>query len=203
MKKILFLLTGFLLLGACASVPVQSCGENLVRPYFFERGEKLAAFRMILSAGEQEIEGILQIKKTADETYDVTIFSTAGAYRLLQATLTREEMQYSFLVPGADRAAVRVRTERFLNLLLFPSKSTGSCKIKSNRMRVQYKHAPMVYTYEAGDNYPEELTGPKSFGKVHLRFEDYQEYEEELLPHRLYYKDGKVQVDLTLLRLKK
>ena len=158
---------------------------------------------MRLSAAGQEVEGILQIKKTAEETYEVTAFSTAGAYRLLQATLTRDGAQYSFLVPALDRDAVRVRAERFLSLLLFPAQTMGSCKTKSQRVRVNYKHAPMTYVYEAGEMYPEELIGPKSFGKVHLQFDDYQAYEGGQIPHKLYYKDGKVEAKLTLLRLKK
>ena len=153
--------------------------------------------------GEQEIEGILQIKKTAEETYEVTMFSTAGAYRFLQATLTREGANYNFLVPGADHSAVRVKVERFLGLLLFPSQTMGSCKTKSQRVRVNYKHAPMTYTYNIGKIYPDELTGPKSFGHVHLRFEDYQPYEDGQLPHKLYYEDGRIRADLVLLRIKK
>ena len=203
MKKLLFLCAGLLCLGACASVPVGSCGENLARPYFFEQGEKIAAFRMLLSAGEQNIEGILQIKKTADEKYEVTIFSTAGAYRLLQATLTRDGAQYSFLIPAIDRSAVRIKAERFLSLLLFPSQTRGSCKIKADKWQVNYKHAPMTYLYETDQTYPAELIGPKSLGRVYLTFTDYQPYESGQLPHKLHYRDGKIRVDLTLLRLKK
>jgi hypothetical protein len=203
MKKILFLCVSLLCLGACASVPRQSCSENLARPYFFTQGEKIAAFRINLMVGAQQVDGILQIKKTGDEKYDATLFSTAGAYRLLQATLTREGTQYTFLIPAIDRSAVHIRTERFLSLLLFPSKTRGSCKIKTDGVQVNYKHAPMSYVYESDKNYPHELIGPKSFGRVYLTFADYQPYEGGQLPHKLHYKDGKVQADLTLLRLKK
>ena len=203
MKRILYFLFIVLFASGCASLPKQSCEVGLMRPYFFEQGEKLAAFRMILSAGSMEIEGILQIKKTDVEQYDITIFSTAGAYRMLQATLTREGAQYSFLVPSADRSAVRIKAERFLSLLLFPAQSAGSCKVKNEGVRVHYKHAPMMYEYEKGAKYPEELIGPKFLGKVHLTFEDYKPYEDGQLPHQLHYRDGKVKVDLTLLRLKK
>ena len=203
MKKILGICAGLLVLGACASVPVQSCGENLARPYFFEQGETLAAFRLTVVRGEQGLDGILQIKKIGDETYEVTLYAVAGGYRIFQATLTREKTEYTFLTPAADHGAVRIKAERFLNLLLFPAQSQGKCKVKSDRVRVRYKHAPMVYTYDVAETYPAQLTGPKSFGKVKLYFEDYEPYEDGQLPHTLHYKDGKVQIDLTLLRLKK
>jgi len=203
MKRILLFILLLIGLAGCATLSVQPCGEELARPYFFEKGENLVAFRMMLQAKEQQIEAILQIKKIAEETYDITVFSTAGAYRMLQVTLTREEAKYSFLVPSADHAVVRIKAERFFKLLLFPSQSIGKCNIKKGQRQVAYKHSPMVYTYDMEEDYPQRLTGPKSFGKVYLTFEDYEPYEDTQLPHQLHYKDGKIQADLTLLRLKK
>ena len=202
MKKILLMGLTICFMSACASIPTQPCKEKRVRPYFFERGEELAAFRVNVKARQQAIDGILQIKKTAAETYEVTLYSVVGAYRILQATLTRARIDYNFIIPAANNVTVRVKTERFLNLLLFPAQSTGKCKAKSDNVRVSYKHAPMRYEYDLEESYPEELIGPKSFGRVHLKFDDYQPYEEGQLPHKLHYKDGKIEADLTLLRLK-
>lgn len=192
------------LLSACASVPVRpACKAAFVRPSFFEHGEKLAAFRVSATAKEYGLEGILQIKKLEADKYEITIFSTVGAYRLLQATLSHQGTEYTFLAPGVDHTAVQIRVERFLNLLLMPSLSAGVCKVKKDNVRVSYKHPIKIYEYPAGQIYPQTLTGPKAFGKLYMTFLDYQLYEGQQLPHTLHYQDGRIKITLTLLRLKK
>ena len=59
--------TGFFL-GGCASLGLKtSCdGRALARPSFFARGQTLAAFKIALFARGNELDGILQIKKTAE-----------------------------------------------------------------------------------------------------------------------------------------
>lgn len=206
-QKILGLLLGFIILGGCATVPSGApsmCGGNLARPSYFAQGEKLAAFRVDARAKGKELAGILQIKKQDAQQYEIMIFSAVGAYRLLQGTLTREGMKYSFLSPAVNHVSVKVRVERFLNLLLLPSLSEGVCKYKKDELHVHYKHPIKKYIYLDGAQYPSEVTGPKAFGKLHLHFADYAPYGEEgALPYTLHYKDGEVILDLTLLRLKK
>ncbi len=203
-----YCLLGILIWGlsGCATLHTadrSACAQNHRLPSFFAQGEQLAAFRLQAQAKQYGLEGILQIKKQAEETYEVTLFSNVGAYRLLQGTLTREGMQYSYLAPGADQSAVQVRVERFLTLLLIPSLSQGSCKVKKESVQISYKHPIKKYEYAFGASYPQQAIGPKPFGKTYLTFDEYQPYGQNQLPHTLWYRDGKIYVSLTLLRLKK
>jgi len=193
-------------LGACASLPANYhtiCSEQINRPSFFAQGETLAAFRMKSHTDQYGLEGILQIKKQGEEQYEIIVFSNVGAYRLLQGILTREGMKYTYLAPSIDRVVLRVKVERFLTLLLIPSLSQGKCKVKKDDGRVSDKHPIKKYQYPAGEAYPVLVTTPKPFGTVYLNFADYEPYEEGKMPHTLSYTDGKIEVSLTLLRLKK
>ena len=195
-----------LLLNACASLPkgrMGACEQKRVRPSYFAQGEKLAAFRANIHIQDQALAGILQIKKTGEEQYDITVFSEVAGYRLLQATLGREGIKYNFIAPAINYTVVQTRIERSLNLLLLPSLSEGTCKIRQNDVRINYKQPAQKYIYLGGAVYPSELVGAKTFGKLHLYFADYRPYEEGELPYYLHYRDGAVELDLTLLRLKK
>lgn len=205
MKQIFVLIMMGCILAGCASIPrggMEACLTERLVPSFFAQGEKLAAFRMTATTKGYGLDGILQIKKQDTDQYEVTVFSNVGAYRLLQATLTREQTQYAFLAPGLNHTAVQIRIERFLNLLLMPSLSQGDCKATKQGAVVSYKHPIKKYSYVEKSPYPQELTGPKAFGKVHLQFNQYEPYKEVQMPQVLSYQDGKIEVQLTLLRLK-
>ena len=203
MKKIGLLLLGCLCVGACATWHVQPCGQKLVRPYFFEQGEQLAAFYMQADLRGQRLEGVLQIKKQDEKTYLVDLFSAAGGYRIFQVELTRQNAQYLFMMPAADRAVVRSKTTQFLQLLLFPAQTEVGCRTTLDAHYVYYKQPSMRYVYAPEQIYPNEVQKQKTFGHVHLNFAEYELYEDGQLPQQLHYQDGSVQLTLTLLRLKK
>lgn len=205
MKRILILLVVMSALTGCATLPkgaVSACLVERSQLSFFAQGEKLVAFRMTAITGDYGLDGILQIKKQATDQYEVTVFSNVGAYRLLQATVTREAVQYAYLAPGVNHTAVQIKVERFLNLLLISPQSQGVCRATREGAQVNYKHPIKKYSYVSNNTYPIKLTGPKAFGKVHFLFEQYEPHGEVQLPQVLHYQDGKIQVDLTLLRLK-
>ena len=82
MKKWVAFAVGLIFLGGCASLGLKtSCdGRGLPRPLFFAQGQTLAAFKIALFARGNELDGILQIKKTAVDTYDATLFAVSGGY---------------------------------------------------------------------------------------------------------------------------
>lgn len=204
MKKILFLCVSCFILGACSSVGLKpSCdGRSLPRPSYFAAGEKLAAFKFVSSAYGGGLEGILQIKKIDDDSFDVTLFAAAGGYRLMQAVVTRQGAAFSFLVKEADGAVARAKAEQFLNLLLFPPSGYKKCKEKNGVRTVTYQDG-VRYEYAGGEDYPLALFYRKTFGSARLYYGEYAPYEEGLIPHYLYYQDGAVEAELFLITLKK
>ena len=206
MKKWTVLAAGLVFLGGCASLGLKtSCdGRSLVRPSFFAQGQTLAAFKIALFARGNELDGILQIKKTAEDAYDATLFAVAGGYKLMQATVTKRGTGFVFITPPADKAVVRAKADSFLTLLLFPPDVYKSCREKDGLRSVTYeKNGAVHYEYEAGGEYPRALTYRKTFGTARMNFGQYAPYEDGALPHYIYYQDGSVEAEFILLTLKK
>lgn len=206
MKKILSLSVCCFLLGACSSVGIKpSCdGRSLARPSYFAAGQSLAAFKFVSAGYGGALEGVLQIKKIDEDAYDVSLFASAGGYRLMQAVVTPQGAAYSFLVKEADNAVARAKAETFLKLLLFPPSGYKNCKEENGSLRVTYKDGGTFrYEYAAGEQYPSALAHKKTLGSVRLSYGEYAPYEEGQLPHYLYYRDGGAEAELFLLTLKK
>ena len=206
MKKWAVLVAGLFFLGGCASLGLKtSCdGRTLARPSFFDRGQRLAAFKITLSARGNVLDGILQIKKMSEDTYEAVLFAAAGGYKLMQAAVTCRGADFIFITPPADKAVVRAKADSFLTLLLFPPDVYKSCREKDGLRSVTYERNGAVhYEYEAGGEYPRALTYRKTFGTARMNFGQYAPYEDGALPHYTYYQDGSVEAELILLSMKK
>ncbi len=206
MKKIWILCFLCTFLGACSGVSIRpSCdGRDLQKPSYFAHGEKLAAFRLLATARGYGMEGILQVKKIAEDSFDVTLFAVAGGYLLMQAVVTKEGAAFSYIPKEADSAIARAKAETFLKILLFPPMGASKCREKENVRIVTYKDGGTLrYEYEGAQSYPQSLAYKKTFGSAHLNFAQYAPYEAGELPHLLYYEDGAVEAELILLSIKK
>lgn len=197
-----------LLLSACGgNMRSSGCaGADFRAPSYFSAGQKLAAFKMSAEAYGNRLEGILQIKKLDEGSFDVTLFAVAGGYKLVQAVVTGEGTAYSFLPEMADSAAARAKADAFLRVLLFPPASSArkSCRAKDGLNIVTYKDAvTRRYAYAGGGSRPQYVTYKKTLGSAQLNFDQYAPYEEGEIPHYLFYRDGKLEAELTLLTLKK
>lgn len=208
MKKCGILLAGVLLLAACGgNVRRGACaGESGGVPSYFAAGQKLAAFKISAQAYGNSLDGILQIKKLDEDSFDVTLFAAAGGYRVVQAVVTREGAAYSFLPKMADSAAARAKADAFLRVLLFPPASAArkSCRAKDGLHIVTYKDGmTRRYAYAAGAALPQYVTYKKTLGSARLAFAQYAPYETGEIPHNLFYQDGALEAELTLLTIKK
>ena len=205
MKKIFFVCLVSVLFSACASLPFRSsCPVYLEQPSFFSMGEKLAAFRLQATGYGASIDGILQIKLISENTYEITVFSALGGYRILQAVVYPDRVEYPFLLPDLDRAVVKAKLNRFWKLLIFKPGADWVCKKTSSGLQLKDKNAKGIYyTYLSQQVRPASLTYKGTFSSVELSFDEYAPYETGELAHHLVYKDGAAEVDLTLLTLKK
>lgn len=205
MRKIIGLLLCAVCLGACASVPRQpSCGTGLLRPAFFAGGEQVAAFRVAAAAHGYGFDGILQIKKTEAETYEVTLFSAAGGYRLLRAEATAQGVQYAFVAPALSRRALRHKAERLLQLLLFAPDTFTGCRQQKGRTVLTYKgRFTARYEYDKGQRVAAAVSYQKFLASARLQLGGYEVYETGAVPQQLYFQDGAATAELVLLTHKK
>ena len=206
MKKLMVVLGVLCWLGGCASLGLkQSCdGSSLARPSFFDQGQSLVAFKTVLKARGGEMEGILQIKKTEENSYQAILFAMAGGYKLMQAQVQPKSVTFEVLVPPADMAIVRAKAESFLTLLLWPPAQYKNCREQNGRRTVTYTGADSVhYEYAPGESYPQTVVYRKTFGTAHMSFAAYRPYEAGFVPHLINYDDGSITAELTLLTLKK
>lgn len=208
MKKCGILLAVILLLSACGgNVRRGGCaGADFRVPSYFAAGQKLAAFKISAQAYGNRLDGILQIKKMDEDSFDVTLFAAAGGYKLVQAVVTPEGTAYSFLPKMADSAAARAKADAFLRVLLFPPASSArkTCRMKDGLNIVTYKDAvTRRYAYAEPGSAPQYVTYKKTLGSARLNFDQYAPYEEGEIPHYLFYRDGKLEAELALLTLKK
>lgn len=206
MKRVFLLLVWLFFMGGCAGLELKNfCdAQHLQRPSFFERGEYLAAFRVALHAKGSELQTLLQIKKTDENTYQAVLFVAAGGYKLLQALVTEQNVTFEYIAKPADAALVREKAASFLTLLLFPPSAYKSCREKDGRRTVTYGGAFEVqYLYLPGQVYPRSVTYRKKFGTVRMNFAEYTAQAVGAVPQYVYYEDGSAQADLVLLTLKK
>lgn len=206
MKKILFVFIGMLYLSGCAGLGLKTVceGTHLQRPSFFAQGEYLAAFTVTLHANGQEMQALLQVKKTDVNSYQAVLFATAGGYQLMRAGVSEKGVDFAYLMPAADMALVREKAASFLTLLLFPPQTYKTCREKDGQRTVTYGTDPAVhYVYLPGQDYPRSLTYRKKFGTARMNFAQYTPALPYSVPQYIYYTDGSVEADLVLLAHKK
>ena len=199
--SILFLPVFFV---GCATVPHGDfCAKNLHRPSYFAQGEKRAAFRVNVQAKGYSFDGILQLKRLDDASYEAVLFLTAGAYQVLRATVTRDTITYHFLTKSADRAFVRKKLNTLFHLLLFAEQGTFTCREKEQiRYLTSTEKGTVRYAYERGEQNPYEVSARRMFHTSRLSFAGYGPEGESVLPHQLTYQDGPVVASLQLLLLR-
>ena len=203
MKRIVVLICS-VFLGACSTLGVkQNCAkQDLKTMSYFAEGQRLAAFRFVAQARGYQADGILQVKEVAEGAYEVTAFATAGAMRLMTATVDKKGVNFTYVLPLADHAVVRGKVETFLKALLFPPQEIKSCRTDGAVQTVQADGGN--YRYPAGQVYPSLLIYKKTLGSVTLAYDQYAPYEQGQVAHYVYYRDGgRVGVELVLVSLKK
>ncbi len=208
LKQILTFST-ILFLTACALAPVKQIPSE-VRGHkkvdLFAGGHKIAAFKAIGRMGDFELEGVLRLEKIGGEDFNVSVL-TGGSYRVLQATVTPQGIAYRYLFPDADTALIRGRIGQFLNLLVSDPGVYESFRIKGDRLTITYegKEAKTRLIYPREQVYPQAAQTITLLNTADLFYSQYTPADSEgeaQVPHELVYKDGKIELVLTLISLK-
>ena len=201
--RILAILLASVWLSACATMGgKQSCPtEDLRAVSYFAEGQKLVAFQFQAAARGYTMNGVLQVKEVAEDAYDVTAVAATGGVWLIKAQVTREKINFTYVLPMADHALVRGKLETFLNMLLFAPKEKEKCREENGLLTVTVPEG--VYKYQAGAVYPHSFVRKKTWGSVQLSYGEYTPYEKGDLPHYLFYEDGGIEAELVLITVKK
>ena len=196
-------------LGACAGGKIKQVPSD-VRPTkkvdFFTGAYTQAAFKLTGTMNDNLLEGVLVVKKIGEEDFDISVMST-GSYRVMQATLTPAGIAYRYLFPDADTALVRGRIHQFLNLLLLDAGVYQRRRVEKEELTVVYKNpsATVRLMYHAGQIYPYAAKTSMLLNIADLTYNQYAPADASgtvQVPHELIYKDGKIEVILTLISLK-
>lgn len=196
-------------LGACAGgqikqVPTQVRATKKVD--FFAGGATQIAFKVAGTTGDMGLEGVLVAKKIGDEEFEVSVM-TAGAYRVMQATVTPAGIAYRYLFKDADTSFVRGRINQFLNLLLADVGVYRRYRTETNTLTVTYKNkkASVRLMYKPSQTYPYAAQTITTLNTADLFYDEYAPATaggNMQVPHELIYKDGNIEVLLTLISLK-
>lgn len=196
-------------LGACVGGQIKQIPMD-VRPMkkvdFFVGGHTQAAFKVTGTMNGNVLEGVLVAKKIGEEDFDISVMST-GAYRVMQATLTPAGIAYRYLFPDADTALVRGKIHQFLNLLLLDVGVYQRRRVENEELTVTYKNpsATVRLMYHAEQIYPYAAKTSTLLNTADSLYSQYAPADASgavQVPHELIYKDGKIEVILTLISLK-
>ena len=205
-KQILTFLS-VLLLCACASLrgkPETAALNNLKTVNFFAEEKTQAAFKVVGTMDEFQMEGLLTAKKT--ETGIQVMLLSGGVFRLLDALVSPEGVEYRYLFSEVDNSLVRARITQLLDLLFSAPGEYAGIHAKNGQTRVTYKgpRAKTVLVYE-GETYPAAARTVTTLNSADLIYADYMPASadgEVFVPHALLYKDGKIGLDLQLISLR-
>lgn len=207
MLKQILTFSGALLLCACATGGLrQQTAAYPDRPVsFFVEGKTQAAFKVIGQMDGQATDGILTVKKTGEEQFDVALIA-GGVYRVLSATVSPQAVTYHYLFSEVDNALVRARITQLLDLLCLAPGTYVQARSKNGQTRVMYKgpRAKTLYTYEGG-KYPVSAQTITTLNSAELTYSDYMPISadgEVMIPHELVYQDGKITLELQLISLR-
>ena len=209
MLKQILTFSAVLFLAACAIAPVKQVpaqARNYKKVNFFTNEKKVAAFKTIGRMNDFELEGVLRIQKIGPEDFDVKVL-TSGSYRVLHAQVTPEGIAYLHLFPEADTALVRGRINQFLNLLVSDLGTYSKMHRKGGNTTITYqgKDAKTNLIYGEQDIYPQAAQTVTLLNTADLFYREYAPADEEgitQIPHELIYKDGKIELALTLVSWK-
>ena len=209
MLKQILTFSAVLFLVACSTVPVEQIPVQ-VREHkkvdFFVGENTVAAFKVVGRMDDFELEGVLRIQKIGPEDFDVKVL-TGGSYRVLQANVTPEGIAYLYLFPEADTSLVRGRINQLLNLLVSNPGEYQKVHQKGDELTITYKgkEAKTRLIYQANQLYPLAAQSVTMLNTSDLFYREYAPADAEgilQIPHELIYKDGKIELDLTLISLK-
>lgn len=197
------------LLCACATAPRQKNipeAPSRKKADFFAAGHTQAAFQVAGMMNGLGLEGVFIVKKIGEEAFEVTVM-TGGAYRVLQATVTPQGIAYRYLFPDADTALVRGRINQFLNLLLLDPGIYQRKHAQKDQVILTYKGRDAVerFFYKLAEEYPFAAKTSTLLNSADLFYAGYAPADADgsvQVPHELVYKDGKIELALTLIRLK-
>lgn len=209
MLKPILTFSAILFLAACTSVPVKQIPTE-VRSYkkvnFFAADKTVAAFKIVGRMNDFELEGVLRIQKIGPDDFTVQVL-TGGAYRVLQATVAPEGIAYHYLFPEADTPLVRGRVNQFLQLLVNDIGVYKRYRIKDGHTMIMYngKDAKTRFLYQNGVPYPYAAQTVTLLNTADLFYNHYMPVDADgyvQIPHELVYKDGNIELELTLISIK-
>ena len=209
MLKQILTFSAVILLSACATAPLRTSAPEASthkKVDFFAAGHTQAAFKVVGTMDEAGLEGVLVAKKIGEESYEVTVL-TSGAYRLLHALVTPQGIAYRYLFPDADTALIRGRISQFLNLLLLDPGIYERKRTQKDQVMLTYKGqaATVRLFYRLDQEYPFTAKTSTLLNTADLFYGEYAPADAGgtiQVPHELLYKDGKIELALTLIRLK-
>lgn len=209
MFKQILTFSAAVLLVACATGQYKNNGplpQTRHQVDFFAAGHTQAAFKAAGTMNDLGLEGVMIIKKLGEEDYEVSVM-TGGAYRVLQATVTPQGIAYRYLFPDADTALVRGRISQFLNVLLLAPGVYQRKHAQKDRLTLLYKtqDATIRLFYKWEEEYPFAARTSTLLNSADLFYGEYAPADAVgtvQVPHELVYKDGKIELSLTLIRLK-
>jgi len=197
------------LLSACAGGQIKQIPPQVrvtKKVDFFAAGHTQAAFKVTGTMNKAGLEGVLVVKKIGEEDFEVSVM-TAGAYRVMLATVTPAGIAYRYLFQDADTALVRSRISQFLNLLLEEVGVYQRMRTLPDEMLVAYKAptATVHLRYKPQAAYPFAARTILPLNTAELFYNEYAPADERgavQVPHELIYQDGKIEVTLDLISLK-
>ena len=209
MLKQILTFSAVFFLAACATVPMKQIPpevRNHKKVTFFEGDKTLAAFKAVGRMDDFELAGVLRLQKIGPEDFDVKVI-TGGSYRVLHANVTPEGIAYLYLFPEADTSLVRGRINQLLNLLVSDVGPYQRIRQKGNEITITYngKDAKTRLLYQQDQTYPFAAQTITMLNTADLFYREYAPADAESewqVPHELIYKDGKIELELTLLSLK-
>ena len=209
MLKPILTFSAVFFLSACALAPVKQIPTEVRSHHkvnFFAGGQKVAAFKAVGRMNEVELEGVLRIQKIGEKDFDVKVL-TGGSYRVLHANVTPEGIAYLYLFPEANSSLVRGRINQLLNLLVSDPGEYKGLRSKRNEIIITYenKDAKTRLLYQTDQSYPYAAQTITLLNTADLFYSQYAPSDGEgnvQVPHELTYKDGKIELELTLISLK-
>ena len=173
---------------------------------FFATGSSQAAFKAAGFLNGAGLEGVLIVRKIGEDDYEVTV-TTAGAYRVLQATVTPQGIAYRYLFPDLNTALIRSRISQFVNVLLLDPGIYQRKHVQDEQVILSYKgtDATIRLFYNWAEEYPFVAKTSTLLNTAELFYREYAPADADgqiQVPHELVYKDGKIELALTLISLK-
>lgn len=209
MLKQILTFSAVFFLAACAGLPTKQVPAEVYthkKVDFFVAEKQVAAFKAVGRMDDLQLEGVLRIQKIGPEDFDIKVL-TGGSYRVLHAQVTPEGIAYLYLFPQADTSLIRGRISQLLNLLVSDPGVYQTMRSKKQQTAITYqgKDVKTRLIYEEGQPYPVAAQTITLLNTADLFYGQYAPADADgilQIPHELTYKDGKIELNFTLISLK-